>query len=435
MRPVTLRELLSLAAPAALSAILNNSYRTLDQYAVQDLGLPAQAAVGSCVFVYIGMFAMVALMSAGVGPLVARAVGAGDDALARRATGNALVGVALISLGLGALLWPAAPAVAGLLGLSGEPAAQAAIYLRGLALVGLPMAVEPVLDAVFIAMGRARVALGLQVVATALKLALNPLLIHTAGLGLLGASLAGGLSRGAASSIGLVLLARAIGLRWADLRLDDTFRRVARIGFPITFNTAAYAAVYWALLKVAISPLGPEVNAALGVGFSALEGFTWPLFLGISLGVASLVGRHLGAGQPEQARRAARLGLPVSLTAGLGAALAFWFGAEPLCGAFTSDPAVLAQAVIYARILAFSQVFVALEALSEGVLEGAGDTATVFRWSAPLNALRVPLGWALALPLGWGAAGVWWAINLTTWLKCAGKGLAAWRGDWVHARV
>lgn len=297
------------------------------------------------------------------------------------------------------------------------------------------MAIEPVLDAVFIAMGRTPVALGLQVLATVLKLVLNPLLIHDAGLGLFGASLAGGLSRAVASAAGLFVLARTIGLRWSDLRPEATLRRIARIGLPITVNVAAYSAVYWILLKVAISPLGPEVNAALGVGFSALEGFTWPLFLGISLGVASLVGRRLGAGEPEQARRAARLGLPVSLAAGTASALAFYFGAGPLCAMFTSDPAVLEQAVLYARILAFSQIFVALEALSEGVLEGAGDTRTVFRWSAPLNALRVPLGWALALPLGWGAAGVWWAINLSTYLKCAGKGLAVWRGDWVHTKV
>jgi MATE family multidrug resistance protein len=96
---------------------------------------------------------------------------------------------------------------------------------------------------------------------------------------------------------------------------------------------------------------------------------------------------------------------------------------------------VLEASVVYARTLAFSQLFVALEALFEGALEGAGDTRTLFFWSAPLNALRVPLGWALALPLGWGALGVWWAINLTTWAKALGKGYAVWRGRWLSVEV
>lgn len=435
MPPVTRRELVSLALPAAISAILANAWRVLGQHAVADLGVPAQAAVGSCTFVVIAVFATWALVFAGTGPLVARATGAGDDALRRRVIGNALLGALGLSLLTSALLGGLAGPVAGALGLEGETAAEATAYLRGVALVGAPLALEPVLDAALIAMGRTGLALGLQALGVALNMALNPLFIHTLGFGVAGASLATGVSRVVAVAVGLWAIARLTGLRASDLRIDPTLRRVTRIGLPIALNTGAYALVYALLLRWAVSPLGPEVNAALGVGFSALESFTWPAFLGVSLGVASVVGRRLGAGEPEQAQAAVRLALPLSVGAGLVAALSFWFGAEPLCALFTEDPAVLREAVIYAQVLAFSQVFVALEALAEGALEGAGDTRTLFWWSAPLNALRVPLGWALAIPLGWGAAGVWWAINLTTFAKAMGKGLAVLRGRWLRTEV
>jgi len=36
----------------------------------------------------------------------------------------------------------------------------------------------------------------------------------------------------------------------------------------------------------------------------------------------------------------------------------------------------------------------------------------------------------MAIELSWGAAGVWWAINLTTLLKAIGKGYLIWRGSW-----
>jgi MATE family multidrug resistance protein len=117
------------------------------------------------------------------------------------------------------------------------------------------------------------------------------------------------------------------------------------------------------------------------------------------------------------------------------AALAFWFGAVPLCGLFTADPAVLEEAVLYARVLAFSQLFVAWEALAEGVLEGAGDTQAVFWLSSPVNLLRVPLAWAVAGPLGLGAAGIWWVINLTTIVKALLKGARVARGRWVEVDV
>ncbi len=435
MPPVTRREIVALALPAMVSAILSNGWRVLSQHAVADLGVAAQAAVGSCTFVVIATFAAYALVFAGTGPLVARATGAGDDVLRRRVIGNALTGALGVALISGILLWALAPAIAGLLGLTGAPAVEAASYLRGVALASAPLALEPVIDAALIAMGRTGLALSMQTLGVALNMAMNRLFIHVLGFGVMGAALSTGASRALAVLAGLAVLRALSGLRASDLRVDGTLTRVGRIGLPIALNTLAYALVYWALLRVAVSPLGPEVNAALGVGFSALESFTWPAFLGVSLGVASVVGRRLGAGEPEQARAAVRLALPLSVGLGLVAAAAFWFGAAPLSALFTDDPAVLAQAVVYARVLAFSQLFVALEALFEGGLEGAGDTRTLLFWSAPLNALRVPLGWALAIPLGWGAAGVWWAINLTTFAKALGKGYAIARGRWLHVQV
>jgi MATE family multidrug resistance protein len=221
----------------------------------------------------------------------------------------------------------------------------------------------------------------------------------------------------------------------SDFRLGKELLRVQRVGLPIALNTAAYALVYWGLLRWVISPLGPEVNASLGIGFSALEGFTWPVFHGVSLASASLVGRYLGAGRLDHARQVARIALPMSSALGFSAGLVFYLGAEPLCALFTSDPDVLNASIRYAQILAFSQLFVAWEALGEGILAGAGDTRTVFWWSAPVNILRIPLGILLTHQLSWGAAGVWWAINLTSMIKALGKGWVVVRGRWTELQI
>ena len=433
MHPVTRQEILALALPSMAAAVLNNGYRVLGQYAVQDLGVAAQAAVGSSVYVLITLYALFALIHAGVGPLVARATGMGDLDLRRRVIGAALLGALGLALAAGGALYVGAPWVASALGLSGETAACTVTYLRGVALVAPALALEPVIDGALIAMGRGKTALLLQGVAVGLNAALNPSLIAAFGVG--GAAAATGVGRAVAVAGGLYALRALTSVGPSDLRLDPSLQRVARVGLPITLNTLAYAIVYWALLRVAVSPLGPATNAALGVGFSALEGLSWPMFLGLSVGLASVVGRRLGAGQPEEAARALRLSAPYCTAAGVASGLAFYFLARPLCALFTHDPEVLEAAIVYAQVLAFSQVFVAWEAMFEGVLEGAGDTRTLLLWSAPLNVLRVPLGYALAFPLGWGAAGVWWAINLTTWLKVLGKGLAVRRGRWRDVAI
>ncbi|MFZ5481242.1 MAG: MATE family efflux transporter [Myxococcota bacterium] len=430
--PVTRRELVRLAAPAAASAILNNAFRVIDQLAAGWIGTPAQAAIGSCTFVLISFYGVYCLVAGGAGPLVARATGAGDEDLRARAVGTSLAAAAGLGGIVGVVGFAGADVLARVLGLEGEVARDAATFLRWLSVFAVPAALHPTLDAVFVAVGRTRLMMALQVGAAVLNAVLNPLLIQHAGLGVAGAAIATGASRTLMAGIGLWAAWRAFGPRIAR---DDTLRRVARVGWPVTVATVAYALVYFLLLRVTISPLGPAVNAALGIGFSALEGLSYPCFLGIGLAVSSLVGRSLGAGRPDEARRAAELGLPMVTALGLAAGAVFWFGARPLCALFTDDPAVLDAAVVYARVLAISQVCVAWEALAEGVLAGAGDTRTIFWLSAPFNFARIPLAWLLAFPLGMGAAGVWWAINVTSACKALTKGYAVRRGAWTRMRI
>lgn len=420
---------MALALPAAASAVLNNAFRIIDQRAAEHLGTSAQAAMGSCVFVLIAAFALHSLVAAGAGPLIAHATGAGRVDERRRVFVRALRAAAAIGLVIAAIAAVGAPAIVRLIGLEGETAARARTFLQVLLIGGVPAALAPTLDATFIALGRTRTMMALQVLAAVLNGVGNVLALR-AGYDVGGTALATVLARTVATGLGLYLLAQALELRRSDLQRDPpaAYGRMLRIGAPVATNTLAYAAVYWALLHAAISPLGDAVNAALGVGFSALEGVSYPIFLGLSQAVASIVGRRLGAGQPDEAARGARLALPWMLGAGVTAGLVFHLGADPICAVFTHDPAVLAEARVYARTLAWSQPLVALEALAEGVLGGAGVTLPIFLWSVPLNLARVPLG--VALGGAFGARGIWWAINLTTLAKALGKGWTAARGSW-----
>jgi len=432
---ISTRALLALAIPSVASALLNHAYRAVDLYAVQWLGMAAQAALGSATFVLIATNALVILISAGAAPLVARATGSGDTTLRRQVVGNALLASVTVGVVVSIFFAVGADSIASWLGLQGEPAAMLATYLRTLAVGGVVFALGPLVDACFFSMGNARLPLTLQILFTIANAALNALFIYKLGMGIAGAAWASVVARAATAALGVAALWWSVRWSWADMWPSEALRRVLRVGYPIAANLGAYALVYWVLLAAVISPLGPEVNAALGVGFSALEGLAWPLFHGFEIAIASLVGRQLGAGRIDGAEAASRLALPWTLGTGTAMAMLFYVAAEPLCAFFVEDPRVLSEAVVYARVLAFSQLFVAIEAHTEGVLAGAGDTRSVFWWSVPMNIARVPLGWALAFPVGWGAAGVWWAINLTTYAKAAGKTAAVVWGRWKTLEI
>lgn len=428
-------ELLRLAVPSAIFAVLTNAFRTVDQYWIQGVSTEAQAAIGASTFVVFLFYAAFLLIAAGAGPLVARAAGAGDPEGLRRILGASVTGsvvVAAVCTGAGLL---GADALAWAVGLEGQTAQECSTYLSVLSLTLLPLVFTPLVDQCFISLGNARLPMLLHAVSLVLNIVLTPLLIYELGWGIAGAAVASNASRAVTTIIGLWLLTRRTGLTLGDLGLGPALRRVLRIGAPAAMGVATYTLVYWAMLKTSISPLGPEVNAALGIGFSALEGFTWPAFHGVSLAVGSLVGRSLGAGRPDQAWAAVRLAVPVSTALGLIAAAVFWFAGAPLTGLFTEDPVVHRHATTYTLILAWSQLFVAWEALAEGVLSGAGDTRTVFWASFPLNALRIPLAWLLAFPLGMAAPGIWWAINGSTLAKALLKGWLVRRGSWTTLEV
>ena len=57
------------------------------------------------------------------------------------------------------------------------------------------------------------------------------------------------------------------------------------------------------------------------------------------------------------------------------------------------------------------------------------------RSAKPFNLLRIPLAYAFAFPLGMGAAGVWWAINVSSWLKTSAKLVALFRGKWLELEI
>lgn len=433
--PFTTAELLRLAVPTALFAVLTNGYRSVDQFWSQDVSTAAQAAIGSSTFVTIVFYACFHLVAGGASPLIARTTGAGDAEARRSVTGSAVVGALAVAAVLGVVGSLGAPLIASSLGLEGAAHTECVRYLTALSLTLLPLVFTPLVDGALVAMGEARVPLLLHGLSLALNALLTPLLLHHAGLGVVGAALASNLSRLVTTGLGFIVVARRVGLRWTDLWPAAELVRIVRVGAPVAAGTGMYAGVYVAMLKTSVSPLGAHVNAALGIGFSALEGFTWASFYGTSMAVGSFVGRALGAQDEARAWAAIRKAIPVVSLMGLGAAALFYFGGDYLTGLFTKDPLVHRAATEYAQILAYSQLFVAYETLFFTSLRGAGDTRTAFWAAMPFNLVRIPLAWWLALPLGLGAAGIWWTVNLTTYAKVAVGAWLVHRGGWAKREI
>lgn len=454
-----LAAILRLAWPASLSFLLNGAYRINDQYWIQGLGQNAQSAAGGVMFVAIMNFAVGFLAAAGALSLSARALGAGSRERADSIARHALLlagGLGLLAMLFGPWL---TPTIVGLLGLHGQTAEFAEDYLGGLYLVALPMFLAPTIDNLFIGRGRSRIPMLLQGVAVSSNFLLSPILIYGSGAteamptaplsgamaavarflgitggGMSGAAYATGLSRLLGVLLGLWLLRRELGVQlWTGRRPQRSlWFEILRLSAPMSLSIALYAGVYWTVLGLVLSQLPDEVKAGLAIGFQVFEGISYPLFLGLSVATAALIGRALGAGRPDQAllvlarARRAAIGLAMIFT------LSFLALAELVAARFAADQDVLREAVLYVRILAYSQFFVGMEAIHEKALLGAGLTRPIPWIAGAGNLLRIPLTYAFAIPLGGGAAGVWWAINLTSGLKALLFYLRVRQNDWTR---
>jgi MATE family multidrug resistance protein len=165
----------------------------------------------------------------------------------------------------------------------------------------------------------------------------------------------------------------------------------------------------WSLFSVWImAPFGTAAMAANNFMFRYLSVSFMPAF-GISTAVTALVGRYLGAGKPETARRRAHLGFYVAAAYMAAWGVVYVLGRHALMRLFTADPEVLGIGSVLMVFAGLYQLFDAMYIVYNGALRGAGDTLVpaiatgVLCWS-----ITVGGGWLVAHHWPqWGPAGPW----------------------------
>jgi len=244
-------------------------------------------------------------------------------------------------------------------------------------------------------------------------------------IGIAGAAVATIGTRGAAFVLGLVLAARRGIVRLGRIRPSFVWA-VFRVGLPTAITGATFSLIYVVLTRTT-TRFGTPALAALGIGHR-VESWLFMIGVGFGAATAAIVGQNLGAGRTDRAERAAWMATGFCTILGV-VAFALELGIpRQFASLFTSDPAVIREAVKYLRIASISQLAVCAEIVLEGALGGAGETVPPMLSSTAITASRIPLAaWAADR---WGSAGIWSVISLTA----LGRGVAMaalWRaGRW-----
>lgn len=414
------RAIVHLGVPAACAALLQAGFLIVDAFWLGRVGPVALAAASTAGFVMWLAQAVGDGLAVGSASRLARAVGAGDPAAARRAAaaGQTLALTASVAVAASGLLW--GDSVFALMGTDDDVTVAGWAYLR-LILLGLPAHyLLAWAAAAFRAAGDARTPVRLLAVASAVNVVVDPVLIFGVGplppLGTAGAALATVLAWLSAAAVGWVRLG-GLGLRpsFADLPGPWGESSAAiRVGLPVSLEGALFSLVY-VFLTTVTSGFGTPALAALGVGHK-LEMLNYFVCAGMGAAAATLVGQALGAGDAGRASRAAWRALFLTcLPVGAVTCLLVAFPRVAVA-VFSADRDVQAAGVTYALLVGMSQLFMAAEVVLFGAFAGAQRTALPAVLVVALTALRVPLAaWLVAR--GVGVEAVWLAIGATTVLK------------------
>ncbi len=401
--------------------VLGNSLTTvgftIDAVWVGRLGTTSLAAVG--VGGIVIMIVMTALMGLTVGmrAMVARSVGAGDDAAANHVARQSFA----VSLSLAALIALTGmffvDEMLGLFGVEPDVVAEGAPYLRIMLFAATAMATRLTAEAVMQASGDAvnpmRIAVSLRLV----HLALSPCLVFGwwvfPRMGISGTAAANAIAESLGVALGMWVLLSGrsrLHLTLRGFQLDFVIiRRMVRIGLPALVSGLQRSFSNLIMIWL-VAPFGTVAVAAHTLN----QRVEMILFLpSLALGMASgvLVGQNLGARQPERAEKSAWMAVLVAEGAMLIASAAILLWPEGIARVFTSDPELIAQTSDFLRVAVAGYAFLGVMSVLMNALSGAGDTvATMVVNVAVLLVVTLPLAYFLPQVGSLGVYGVRWAM-------------------------
>lgn len=186
---------------------------------------------------------------------------------------------------------------------------------------------------------------------------------------------------------------------------------ILRIGVPSAFQQSLVS-IGMVMVTGIVNGFGEISTAAFGAA-SRIDQIAFLPAMTFGMSISTLAGQNLGAGHHHRVREIFKWGCLFSGGITLlisGVAVAF---PEALLRIFVSDPSVIGPGTSYLHIVGACYVLFALMFVSNGIINGAGNTlvTTVFSLIS-LWVVRVPVAYWLSKRMG-SVTGVWYAIALS----------------------
>lgn len=433
----------TVAWPTVLQNVISGLQGMIDHALVGNfVGFAGNAAIGVGFQIFLVVMVFISSLFSGMGVLVARFAGAGDEAGVNRAASQAFLLALILSVGvLAPVGYVLAPTLLGMVNAAPAVQAEALPYLRIMFVFGFGMMMFFMLGGALRSAGDAKTPLRLGVGLTIGNIVFNVLLIRGYGpfpeMGTAGAAAGMMISSALVAAYAIVKLfsgAWVIDFRGMSWKPDwEIIRALFRFGLPTGVQGIAMNIAGVMLLRfIGATPQSAEAQAAYAVGYTELFSLVTWTSVGLMGAAATVAGQNLGAGFPDRSRDAVRV------AARIGVGIALFVGAlfiaipGVLLGLFgMTEPSVVRIGRELLLFLSVSGLFITVALTFTGGLQGTGDTR---------SPLFITLVSQFALPIGFLTVmqttqqlqtwHVWLAIVMGHATRCV---LSVWRfeqGKW-----
>ncbi|MFB7735055.1 MATE family efflux transporter [Streptomyces sp. NPDC056112] len=423
------REIVALAVPAFGALVAEPLFVMADSAIVGHLGTAQLAGLGIASALLTTAVSVFVFLAYATTAAVARRVGADDIPAAIRQGMDGIWLALLLGAAVIAVVLPTAPALVDLFGASHTAAPYATTYLR-ISSLGIPaMLVVLAATGVLRGLQDTRTPLYVAVAGFVANAALNVGLVYGAGLGIAGSAWGTVIAQCGMAAVYLGVVVRGARRHHASLRPDRAgIRASAQAGAPLLVRTLSLRAILMIATAVA-ARLGDADIAAHQIVLSLWSLLAFALDA-IAIAGQAIIGRYLGADDPEGAREACRRMVQWGIAAGFALGLLVILSRPLFLSLFTSDALVKDTALAALLLVAFSQPICGVVFVLDGVLMGAGDGP--YLAGAMLVTLAVFTPVALLVPLlGGGLTALWAAMTLMMTVRMLTLWLRSRSGRWI----
>lgn len=367
--------LLRFAVPLFLGQVFQQLYNMVDALVVGNFvgenALAAVTSTGSLIFLLVGFFGGV---YGGVGVVIARFFGAGDEYQVKRAVGTAVAGTLISGLFLTLVGVFCSPFLLELMDTPPEVLADGVAYLRIYFLGILFVVLYNSAVGIFQAIGDSKRPLYYLIISSITNVALDLLFVGPMKMGVEGAALATLIAQGVSAALAFRRLARADGPYRVSIRglcLDkDLLREMLRIGLPsgVQNSVIAFANV---IVQSSVNAFGAAAMAGNGA-YTKIEGFAFIPVNAFGAAATTFVSQNIGARQFDRVKKGAKFSVVFSCACAVAIGAVFFLFAPQLIGLFSESPEAIASGVQRARICTPFYLLLACSHGIAAVCRGAG---------------------------------------------------------------